>query len=245
MNWYGWERGREEWALAASRPEPCGGRPVQLPSQGQDPTPADGTDVESEHESVAERWEREWHEIEQWDRRGDGLAEKRAWLRERAESAASADERDQEQQQLREDPWSVMARAWEQEQQKGVDPRAGAAEHGVGVGTPGAGVGEVDVPTTPIPVAGAEGRRAEDAGAHIEGSGAGDVDGVCSSSPEHVHTLPDWLEHYRWREEGAREGARYMRVHYVKVGEESYFYDRISGVRAHALLTGEPYEDLS
>ena len=197
---------------------------------------------------------------------GDGGAASsaRAWLHAQVQAATEADERDvyqltlQRQEQLhreqllslllrdlehkqrREDPWSEMARLWEQEQHKGVESGAGAAEPGVGAGTPGAVIGEVDVPTTSIPVAGTEGRRAADAGAYSEGLSAGDEDGVCSSSPEHVHTPKDWLKDWRWR----GEGVRYLLVHHVEVGEEPYFYDRIAEVRIRTVPLGEPYEDL-
>ena len=67
---------------------------------------------------------------------------------------------------------------------------AGAAEPGVCAGTPGAVVGEVAVPTTPTPVAGAESRRTEDAGAHTEGPGAGDDELVAGAEEPGVQAPP-------------------------------------------------------
>ena len=51
-------------------------------------------------------------------------------------------------------------------------------------------VGEVAVPTTPTPVAGAEGRRTEDAGAHTEGPGAGDDELVVGAEQPGVQAPP-------------------------------------------------------
>ena len=73
---------------------------------------------------------------------------------------------------------------------KGMESGAGAAEPGVCAETPGAVVGEVAVPTTPTPVAGAEGRRAEDAGAHTEGPGAGDDELVAGAEEPGVQAPP-------------------------------------------------------
>ena len=117
---------------------------------------------------------------------------------------------------------------------------AGAAEPGVGAGTPGAVVGEVDVPTTPIPVAGTEGRRVADARAHTEGLSAGDGGSVCSSGREHDPPPKDWLKYWAWRGERTRS----VLVHHVEVGEEPYFYDRIAEVRIRTVPPGEPYEIL-
>ena len=270
VTWYGWHRGHKEWAqaggIAGGSQGP--GASVEEPLSGAVEPGAGGLGAEARRsDGGAEKSGAK--EVKP----GAGAAEHSvcvgtpgagARFHEWVESATSADERDLhqltlvreeqqhreqllsllmrdlEQEQRRKHPWSQMAREWEQQQQKEAESGAGAAEPGVCAGTPGAVVGEVDVPTTPIPVAGAEGHRTEDAGAHTEGLGAGDEDGVCSSSPEHVHTLKEWLKDWRWR----GEGARYLLVHHVGVGEEPYFYDRIAGVRIHTVPTGEPYEHL-